>query len=862
MRTSNEAGAATVTRHRARNRARTRASFFGTIRFRLTLWFVGVLALVILTISTILYFGLERVLLQSVDANLRAAAQRSVVPADNQGKQTEQQEAGYPEDEEYEHLRQLVLQSNTPARLLSLDGSLLQNDPLFPRGITVTQEMLATANAGSARYETVQAGGHMYRIYTAPLRMEDTRIAIVQVVDALDEPMNTLADLRALLAGLIPLSLVFAGIGGSFLAGRALAPAERVRQDVQTIIEHSDLTHRVSAGLPNDEVGLLARTFDELLARVQQAMERERRFTSDASHELRTPLTVLKGEISVALSRPRDTRDYRQTLARLESTVDDMSQLVEDLLTLTRASSNTLPLPQTPVNVSDLLEQVCERLRVIADGKGITLNRELPPGRALVTLGDRIKLQRVFVNLIDNATRYTPTGGHVDVGARHSGQQVVVEVRDTGRGIAPEHLPSLFQRFYRADSGRARESGGSGLGLAIARTIARAHGGDITVTSQLGRGSCFTVTLPAMRPPLAATPALTPSSSSAETTGMDIPMSDHKPEMARPQAQPVPKPSAAGARQTLYERAFRAMNTDIHLLLLSHDERRANCVLDAAEWFFVQVEWRLSRFRESSELSTLNRQGRLRASRLLLEVLWQAARAYADTGGCFNPLIGPALITAGYNRTFDEIGTDHVFTTPGAGPHTMVPPFTDAVTVEPASGTVSLVDGAQLDLGGIAKGWAVDRAFRTLAKLGPCCVNAGGDVRVGGSFHPNGDGWQVDIADPFAPETEAGARAAAVRVVTLCDRAIATSGIMKRRWIVAGEEQHHLIDPRTGRPAHNELLFVSAIADTAVQAEVAAKTAFILGEEEGSLWLEARHIPALIMFRNGEYLCNEWFPQG
>ena len=834
--------------------------FARSLRFKLTMLFVGVLAIVIFVISVLLYFGLERVLLQSVDANLRTAGVRSVAPA---SASVTGPGPAYPASVQSEQLRRLVLLSNTPARLLALDGAVLQSDPLFPQGITVTQEALATAASGAARFETIAVNSNIYRLYTAPVKVNDVRAAVVQVVNSMDDQATTLASLRALLAWLIPLSLIFAGISGSFLAGRALAPMTRVRRDVEKIIEQSDLSHRVSADLPDDEVGQLARTFDQLLERVEQAMERERRFTSDASHELRTPLTVLKGEISVALARMRSADDYRATLTQLESTVDDMSQLVEDLLTLTRAAANKQMTILSPLNISELVQTICDRMQVIAIGKGITLN---PPTETapVVVNADRIKLQRVFTNLIDNALRYTHKGGRVDVVLRLAGKDACVDVRDTGRGIAAKHLPKLFQRFYRADNDRARDSGGSGLGLAIAQTIAKAHGGKITLESTLGRGSCFTVTLP-LAPAqgilqLHETIRIVPENGTAAV------------ESAAPNPTPVTVHAVSSVE--LHDRTFRAMNTDITLFLLSSDKRHANCVLDAAEWFFVQTEWRLSRFRESSELSVLNRGGEAVVSRTLFQILQLAAQAHADTNGVFNPLIAPALAAAGYDRTFDEIGTDAVVLSqvaaaagaasdggillgpPGEG-ELSVPVFYDCVTLDPATRRVTLQHGAQLDLGGIAKGWAIDRVFRTLSKLGPCCVNAGGDVHVGGSFEEGGKGWRIDVADPFSSHDAVDS---SVRAVMLMDQAIATSGIMKRRWIVNGNEKHHLIDPRTGQPARNSLLFVTAIAGTAVQAEVAAKTIFILGEEEGSAWATERRIPALLMFRDGEYLCNEYFP--
>ncbi len=806
--------------------------FVRTIGFKLTVWFIGVLALVMFAVSGLFYLELERVQLQAVDASLHQAGLRSVAPL------SPILAPGQSESENTQ-LQQLFLISNTPARLLSLDGLVLQKDPLFPSNLPVTRDVLQSAQAGNARYETLHLASGDYRLYSAPVRVHNTRVAIVQVVNSLSDSMATLAQIRSMLEWLIPITLLLAGIGGSFLASQALAPIAGVRRKVAVIIEKSDLSQRVSEGLPDDEVGRLARTFDQLLERVQNAMQRERQFTSDASHELRTPLTVLKGEISVALGRPRQASEYRDTLSRLETTVDDMSQLVEDLLTLARATANRDSSPRMPIDLAELVRQVCERMLILADVKGVALNT---PGDAFVPIvvGDRLRLQRVFTNLIDNALRYTPKGGRVDVTYQQKGSTVLVDVRDTGRGIGAEHLPRLFQRFYRAEGDRARDSGGSGLGLAIAQTIVRSHGGAISVESQPGKGTCFTVSLP-----LAITGKTAPAPPALSSS---------------PDA--VVQHSESSQRIGVCERTFRAMNTDVTIMLLSN-AHRATLALDAAEWFFLQTEWRLSRFRDSSELSALNRQRSILASRTLFEVVQLAMRAYKDTLGIFNPLIGRALEAAGYDRSFDEIGTDSRI----AGkrpPPTPVPPFNELVQLDPLTRRINLGGDALMDLGGIAKGWAVDRTFHTLSRLGPCFVNAGDDVRAGGSSEPDGDGWQVDLADRLILPSEenqstTGEHTSTGHAVMLRDMAITTSGVIKRRWMLGDAEQNHLIDPRSGEPTRNGLLFVSVMGSTTVQADIAAKTIFILGEQVGTAWAADRKIPAFLMRRNGEFVANEWF---
>ena len=472
--------------------------FVRTIRFRLTLWFVGAMALAISVLSLLVYVGLQNLLLENVDTDLRAAAARSVMPSPNSPDSS----GDVPEESNDERIRRLILINTYPARLVALDGAILQTDPLFPHGITLTAEVLNTVSGGQSRYETIHTSLGSYRLYSAPVRINDTRAAAVQVMESLDEQFKTLADLRTLLLILTPLALLVAAIGGYFLAGRALGAMQHVRRQVEGIIHRTDLSLRVSRGLPDDEIGRLARTFDELLERVQQAMERERQFTADASHELRTPLTVLKGEISVALSRPRNVEEYEEVLGKLENSVDDISRLVEDLLTLARAASIKQSLLKEPIDLADLVTQMCERLLFIAEAKEIQLAAPATPAPAqtpassVLILGDRIKLQRVFTNLIDNALRYTLAGGKVDVSVRQEGPWARVDVRDTGPGIASEHLPLVFDRFYRVDSGRAREAGGSGLGLSIVKAIVDSHDGRVLVSSAVGQGTCFSVLLP------------------------------------------------------------------------------------------------------------------------------------------------------------------------------------------------------------------------------------------------------------------------------------------------------------------------------------------------------------------------------
>lgn len=458
-------------------------AFIRSIRFRLTLWFLGVFAAVILLLAGFLYIGLERVLLNNVDATLNRAAERAVSAPLTSTLSSD------------EVLSQLNLLSLAPARLVSLDGAMLKSDSLFPAGLPLTGSAIQSARAGNQRYETLEINAAPYRLFTAPVRVNGDRVAAVQVAQRIDNEMDTLLQVRTLLLIVIPLALVLASFGGWFLAGRALSPMERVRRDVESIIDKTDLSRRVGSDLTDDEVGRLARTFDDLLERVQHAMIREKQFTADASHELRSPLTVLKGEISVALSRERNAGEYRAALHELNFAVDEMSVLVDDLLTLSRASNGSLKLEV--MDARALCLQVCERLNIVAQDRQIVLIAPAQ-GEPVLVRADKLKLQRVVNNLVDNALRYTPAGGHVCVDVAREHQAVLIRVKDTGMGIAPAHQAMVFERFYRTDESRARDSGGTGLGLPIAQAIAQAHGGEIMLQSAVGQGSEFILRLPAV----------------------------------------------------------------------------------------------------------------------------------------------------------------------------------------------------------------------------------------------------------------------------------------------------------------------------------------------------------------------------
>ena len=291
----------------------------------------------------------------------------------------------------------------------------------------------------------------------------------------------------------MPLVLALSAVGGLFLAGRALKPIATITSQAKRI-GRDNLKDRLSLAGPRDEVLELAQTFDEMLDRLQAAFESEQRFTSDASHELRTPLGLLKAQITLALSRPRDAPALTTMVQAMEGYVDRMTRLVETMLALARTGE---PLNQhVRVDLAELLGGLTGQMQDAGGSRRIRFTLDTSSALNASVMGDPDRLTQLFMNLLDNAVKYSHDGSSVHISLKPQESGWAIDVADEGVGIAPEHLSHVFERFYRTDVSRARQTGGIGLGLPIAQAIAKQHSGYITVQSRLGSGSVFTVWLP------------------------------------------------------------------------------------------------------------------------------------------------------------------------------------------------------------------------------------------------------------------------------------------------------------------------------------------------------------------------------
>ena len=459
---------------------------FDSVRTRLTLWYAGVLALSLVVFAVIVYYAAAGIFYSRQDESLRSTAE-TVASAYVQELEEEQSIAKANEVV----LAQMVF-PNRFVEVVDTEGRVVAwSSNLTGHPLIVPAQTLTEVRQLGVSFVVL----NNLRVAVVPLspdRNKQLGFAIVA------EPLAVIEDgLRRLrrdfFAG-VPLILLLASLGGYFLARKSLSPIALMNQQTQRITAEN-LSSQLDVSNPRDEVGGLATTINALLARLNAAFQEQQRFIADASHELRTPIAVLRGETEVALEQERSTAEYRESLQQIKEEAERLSRIVENLFILARQPVDASAIVKLPVRLNEVVADCVRAAQVLATQKGLRLNA----GSSFPEMeldGDDEMLKRMLLNLLDNAVKYTPRGGEVDVNlARQNGNARIV-VTDTGIGIPTEDQPRIFDRFYRVDKARSRALGGAGLGLSIARWIVEAHEGKLSVESTPGRGSAFTVELP------------------------------------------------------------------------------------------------------------------------------------------------------------------------------------------------------------------------------------------------------------------------------------------------------------------------------------------------------------------------------
>lgn len=455
------------------------------IRWRLTIWYTAVMATALVIFGVGVHMSLRLRLNQAFDEQLLNQADVMISALATQ-----------PPSSAFPMLAASGQEGEYLVRLLNQDGTVIAASESSSNGVPIDPGDIRVALAGTVRFRSLTTpDGNTLRIVTVPAPDGDRTMRVLQVGlnrDEVDETMNQLDSLIGIFA---PLMLLVSVVGGYFLAGRLLSPVVTITTLAGRISE-DDLHARLQLDLPNDEIGRLARTFDVMLNRIERAFDRQRRFTGDAAHELRTPLALMRGEIDLALDHPRTAEEYRASLRGIATDLNRLTSLVGTLLTLARADTRRLTPERTRFDLGGIIASVLEQYSAVTSTAGITLRNESP---ACQVIADEDLLVQVLVNLLDNAVAHTPRDGTIRVGCHAADDQFSLWVVDSGIGIAEEHLPRVFDRFYRVDPGRGRSEGGTGLGLSICQAIAEAHNGTISLESTPGQGTRVTVTIPIPR---------------------------------------------------------------------------------------------------------------------------------------------------------------------------------------------------------------------------------------------------------------------------------------------------------------------------------------------------------------------------
>ena len=478
-------------------------------RLRLTAWYAAVLVLVLMALGVSVEALARNRLLGDVDDRLANTAE-------DIGSEIERNLARVPFQTEPVSFEEIVPTLGSFASrglLIQITGphdEVVRTSEYAPDKPIVEEPARASDEPW---FVSTSMNGEDMRAVRYPLLVTDEDgirwyIGSVIVGERLLTMQQTLVSLRQVLVGASALGLALAVAGGWLLAGRALRPVDRVTAAAAAIAAGDGTATSLSARLPvpqtNDELARLSATFNAMLARLEASFRAQERFVADASHELRTPLTAIRGNVDVLMRQARvqryviDANDLGAALDDIRRESDRMRRLLDDLLLLARSDAGSDRANWALVRLEPVrLDEVAAQAVHSAEALTASHDLELEAPRAVEILGDADRLHQLTMILIDNAIRHTPAGGHIRVAVTaNSDGDARLAVRDDGDGIAPEHLPHLFERFYRADGARGRSSGGTGLGLAIARAITQAHGGDITVSSNPGRGTTFVVTLP------------------------------------------------------------------------------------------------------------------------------------------------------------------------------------------------------------------------------------------------------------------------------------------------------------------------------------------------------------------------------
>ena len=481
-----------------------RFALFQTIRGKITILYVLIFGLTLAACSVILYTTFARKLRVDFDESLITIASSMAESV---------HEDGIVPQEIFQDVADDYLSFGYGDKLyieiLNKDESIALKSPqLGEATLPLGSEMLAKGFLGKSIFATIklQLPSPSNRHITARLLLHPSVANTApQYVFAIAMPTrkmeHVLFRLRLIIFTLVPFAMVVAAIGGWFLSNRAFKPINQVISTTRAITAER-LHERLTVGSVDDEINRLSTTLNEMIGRLEQSFLAQKQFTADASHELRTPLTILAGEIEVALQRCRSVEEYQQTLQSNLEEIRRLQKIVNALLLLSQIDSGKMTIDRNPIRIDELLISAIQKINQSAKSQRVSIDLQLDDSggddpRDIMVMADSASLQNVFLNLLDNAVRFSRAGNQVSCALKAINRQVEITIKDHGEGISPEHMEHVFDRFYRVNHsfGNTRKSG-AGLGLAIAKAVIEAHGGTISLQSSPGQGTTVRVILP------------------------------------------------------------------------------------------------------------------------------------------------------------------------------------------------------------------------------------------------------------------------------------------------------------------------------------------------------------------------------
>ena len=493
---------------------------FNSVRFKISILYTAILGLILLIYSVFLYLSLHYTLYGELDEelNTKAVEIASVISSyfdalgynqeslDFSVKRAIRFEGGHFEEDKLEGLEKQWLKTVDKLDLKEdyiniidmATGTIIVSSSNLPEGLVLME--LKASNTKDIIFRNTRYDKRTMRVINMPFSYGGNENYIIQVATSLKPVIELLQNRLWHIALSIPIILIISGFLGRIFARRILAPVTDITKTASKIT-HEDLTARVKTEHVDEEMKYLVNAFNDMISRLERSFKYIAEFSSHVAHELKTPLAIIKGESEVALRKERTSEEYKNLLKINLEEVERMLRTINGLLLLARLDYKPDALKFENFNLAELLKEIYEQTSILASTKSIGVTVKFPDEEKFVK-GDRFHLRRLFFNLLDNAIRFTPESGRIDLSLEYIDSKVVVFISDTGIGIPEEDIPRIFDRFYRVDRYDQKVEHGTGLGLSIARSIARLHQGDISVESSSPSGTTLRVTMPLLQPSL------------------------------------------------------------------------------------------------------------------------------------------------------------------------------------------------------------------------------------------------------------------------------------------------------------------------------------------------------------------------